>query len=688
MVKKNSPSKARKARTRNESEKDSSLLTPRTSNGVEEPVEISERDHPDSVLGNRASAGGLDTVENLRSEAPLGHVMFDDVGTIRECDKTASVMLGIDPGSVPGSSIAMFAPPSHQISLLDHLLKCRSGANLVRSEVMLRRSDGTLLPCQLLTRPATDREEQRIYRTAILDLTDRRRVEEALRATERRFSAAVEASGAGVFELQIPFEGLIYLSHRLAEILGYTWSELAEPAELPDWIGHRLHRDDRELLRGIYQELATGQRGSSQADVRFRHKNGSWRWIRIWAKAADPRENSSRDLVGVAMDVTFEKERAIETERRARQLRALAAELYHVEERERRELATELHDNLAQLIVATKMKLGVIAPSQDAQALRQQVDEALQLLDRADESVRSLTFSLSPPVLDELGLTSAVKWLAKDMEKQFGLEVALKEEGELEVADPRLRFMLFRSIRELLINSAKHAHTRRARVVLESDGSAMRVVVEDKGRGFDLGQARAEGSRGFGLFSIQERVESIGGKMIVRSAPGHGTSVTILLEKTGERLDARRSKTDPVIAGPPRPTAQAERRERIRVLLADDHELVRSALARLLDTQADLQVIGEASDGESALELVGLLTPDVVVMDVTMTGVGGIEATRRISAEYPEARVIGLSMHESSDIASAMRDAGAFEYLRKSSPTHVLLDTIRKAAGHPRQTSA
>jgi DNA-binding NarL/FixJ family response regulator len=121
------------------------------------------------------------------------------------------------------------------------------------------------------------------------------------------------------------------------------------------------------------------------------------------------------------------------------------------------------------------------------------------------------------------------------------------------------------------------------------------------------------------------------------------------------------------------------------VLLADDHAVVRSALARLLGAQSDLEVIGEASDGESAIELAKHLSPDVVLMDVTMAGVGGIEATRRIAKEHPGARVVGLSMHESGEVASAMMSAGAFEYLVKSSPAHRLLETIRKAASAGRE---
>jgi DNA-binding NarL/FixJ family response regulator len=167
--------------------------------------------------------------------------------------------------------------------------------------------------------------------------------------------------------------------------------------------------------------------------------------------------------------------------------------------------------------------------------------------------------------------------------------------------------------------------------------------------------------------------------MQVQSARGEGTSISILVPSLDEGLS--RPEESPIGHGKSlAPSDRKGNRRQIRVLLADDHELVRGALARLLDAQADLQVIGEAADGESAVELADLLTPDVVLMDVTMAGLGGIEATRRIAQGHPETRIIGLSMHESADVAAAMRSAGACEYLRKSSPTHVLLQTIRNAA--------
>ena len=116
----------------------------------------------------------------------------------------------------------------------------------------------------------------------------------------------------------------------------------------------------------------------------------------------------------------------------------------------------------------------------------------------------------------------------------------------------------------------------------------------------------------------------------------------------------------------------------IRVLLADDHPVIRNGLAMLLDEEPDLEVVGQASDGEEAVELADQLQPDVVLMDITMPKLNGIDATRKISDELPWIRVIGLSMHEYADVAAAMMEAGAVGYVAKGTPAEFLLDAIRK----------
>ena len=112
------------------------------------------------------------------------------------------------------------------------------------------------------------------------------------------------------------------------------------------------------------------------------------------------------------------------------------------------------------------------------------------------------------------------------------------------------------------------------------------------------------------------------------------------------------------------------------MLLADDHPVVRKGLADLLRERPEIDLVGEASDGEEAVALARETKPDVVLMDVSMPNLNGIEATRYITAEMPNVRVIGLSMHEEEDMPRAMREAGATVYLSKTTASETLVDAI------------
>jgi DNA-binding NarL/FixJ family response regulator len=142
----------------------------------------------------------------------------------------------------------------------------------------------------------------------------------------------------------------------------------------------------------------------------------------------------------------------------------------------------------------------------------------------------------------------------------------------------------------------------------------------------------------------------------------------------------RRTDVQGIAAAAPVVAEASARGRKIRVLLADDHTMMREGLALLLRQEPDIEMVGEAFDGEGAVELAGRLRPDVVVMDVTMPRLNGIEATRRIVAELAGVSVIALSMHEEADMAAAMRAAGASDYVTKDSPPDVLVAAIRACA--------
>lgn len=115
----------------------------------------------------------------------------------------------------------------------------------------------------------------------------------------------------------------------------------------------------------------------------------------------------------------------------------------------------------------------------------------------------------------------------------------------------------------------------------------------------------------------------------------------------------------------------------MRVFLADDHTILREGLRALLEREADVTVVGEAADGRDALTQVLALRPDVVVMDISMPGLNGVEATRRVVEALPRTKVIGLSMHADRRYVQAMFEAGAVGYLLKNAASDELLHALR-----------
>ncbi len=377
-------------------------------------------------------------------------------------------------------------------------------------------------------------------------------------------------------------------------------------------------------------------------------------------------------------------ERTAEVMEKARQLRVLAVQLTEAEERERKRIATLLHDDLQQVLASVRLRLqagwqGLAEDFPLAPILR----GADRLLEEALQKARRLTHDLSPPILHHAGLEASLKWLCGRMREQYGLQVVLEADGWQDGAAEPMKLFLFRAAQELLFNVVKHAGTGCACLRLSMEEGRLIVTVSDSGSGIDPRVLDSPGS-GYGLFSIRERAEAAGGSLQVEGAPGAGSRLRLAIPggsrragAAGETATAERSA--PVLVAP---APVSRPRAACRVLLADDHRVMREGLVAMIRGQPDIEVVGEAANGREALELARRLVPDVVVMDVSMPGMDGIEATRRIKAEMPGVRIIGLSMFEEEEVAQAMRAAGAEAFVSKTDSSGRLLRAIY-AIGDP-----
>ncbi len=376
------------------------------------------------------------------------------------------------------------------------------------------------------------------------------------------------------------------------------------------------------------------------------------------------------------------KERTAQLEERAEQLSRLSMELTLAEQRERSRIAKVLHDHLQQLLVAARINLEILM-GEIGNGSKETAERVLDLIVQSIQEMRFLNAQLEPPVLNSGDLSSSLGWLVRWMRENQNFDVKIDSEAPIVLDRKDLAALVFQAIRELLFNVSKHAGVKTAEVKLGYQNGNLQVVISDQGKGFvpELAWADAESRGKFGLITIRERVRHLGGSLDIQSAPGAGTVVSLVLPLGERRLKVRAPDVHTETQGRPgsAPAGMKRKRGKIRLMLVDDHPVMREGLSRMLDSHADMEVIGEASDGEEAVRMAQKLIPDVILMDIRMPKMDGLEATRIIHAEFPHIRIVGLSMYDEDDQAEAMLDAGASAYRSKSGSTDRLLAAIRRS---------
>lgn len=508
----------------------------------------------------------------------------------------------------------------------------------------------------------------------------RTRALRALRTSEARYRALTELAPHLVYTAR-PDGSIDFYNQQW-----YDYTGMAPEDSLDGWV-EMVHPEHR---RRAQEAFMAAVRTETDYEVEFplRGRDGTYRWHIDRARPLRDESGQVVRWIGVAVD-THDRieaqeqlealnaslearvaERTAVAEDQARQIRRLAAELTRAEQKERRRIATTLHDHLQQLLAAARFHLQSAAEATPALA---RVDG---LIAESIEVSRSLTVQLSPPVLHEAGLGAGLAWLARWMEQAHGLSVRLELVEDAEPEDEHVRVLLFEAVRELLFNVTKHAGAEEAVVTTQALAHGrLRITVEDDGVGFASPGSTSLLS-GLGLPSIRERMSYVGGEVQIHSQPGQGTHVTLFAPLlAAASLDLGSGLPSPARRDGDPPSGSAP--DTIRVLLVDDHAILRAGLSSLLRDEPGIEIVGEAGDGVEAVDLAVTLNPDVILMDVTMPRMNGIEATQRILEKRPDARIIGLSMHTEEDMADRLRQAGATTYLTKGGPPTALLKAIR-----------
>jgi PAS domain S-box-containing protein len=642
----------------------------------------------------------------VTDSSPIAMAYCDEQQRLRFVNRAYVDRFGLEPSQVLDKPIAEVIGSQAYDTFRAHIVAALRGTRTeFEAAVPYERIGTRYMRCAYV--PHLDHQGRAIGFTAVMmDITDRRRMEEALRESEERLRLALAAGQMGAWDVDLATDMTRWDRKEFA-LLGLMEGSITPST--PEFYRH-VHPDDLPLVEQSVQRALNGSTGALEHEFRVIRPDGAIRWLAAKGQVLNDHEGRPVRMVGVNFDVTERRrteerlrsfthelearvaERTQELTQLHERLRALATELNLTEQRERKRLATDLHDYLTQLLALVCMKLSQIKRKAPG-ATQAEIAQTEGVVNEALVYTRTLVTQLSPPVLHEFGLPVALRWLAEQMIRQE-LTVEVRQSVPDQVSLPEDRaVLLFQSVRELLINVRKHARTNHALMTIEQTGASLCITVRDEGAGMDLQAAQSSQpsamSSKFGLFSIRERMLAIGGCLEIESAPGRGMTSRLSLPLTRpESMDAGELQTP--CQSQEDATLQHDERAspcqdgRIRVLLVDDHTIVREELRVLLYDRQDLLVVGEAGDGEQAVLLADKLRPDCVIMDVNMPRMDGMEATRRIKAAFADTAVIGISVNNSQEMVAAMRRAGADAFLSKEAPAedihHTIVTMTRKCA--------
>ncbi|MFP4087626.1 MAG: response regulator [Desulfobacteraceae bacterium] len=515
--------------------------------------------------------------------------------------------------------------------------------------------------------------------------------EKALQQERARLEAVLQQLPEGVLITEAPSGRLILGNYQAARI----WGESSLSSEgITDYAQCRMfHPDGREYRlheRPVIRTITAGE-AIKDEEIQFERKDGSLGWMSVSSRPI--RDEKANVVSGVVTfsDITERKqiekslrdyrdelestvqERTADLASLTEQLRRLTMQLMVNESIERDRIARLLHDELQQLLVGAKIPLELI--SEDVKPRQKEaLAKSAALIVSCIRMSRSLTEELAPQALAEEDMAGIVKWLSDFMKKTHNLTVQTRVDHDIKIHDRDVRLFLYQSLRELLFNVVKHAHTLTATVRLKKDPAGnIKITVSDTGDGFDTARMAREQDAGgkFGLFSMRERLSFLGGSMKMESVPGDGTTCTLTLPLADtDSVEAEGESASKVNV------FEADSAQ-IRLLVVDDHQAVREGFAAVFQREPDITLVGEAETGREGIDKALALVPDVILMDTNMPETNGIQATRTIRNRLPDVRIIGLSVEDSQTIKDAMMVAGATDFLSKDSSAKEILAAIR-----------
>lgn len=481
------------------------------------------------------------------------------------------------------------------------------------------------------------------------------------------FRALLDDVNIGVAQID-PTGTLLYSNPRFREILGINALEQIAGSNLKNFV---FSGNWNSLRAALAQAVSGSVEGEITAPTPQSEKP---RTIRL---NFAPRTSNGKTTIRItAIEVTGLVETTKALRKSEASVQHLSANLLRVQDEERRRMARELHDTTGQELAVALMSLNRLEKNLTApgDGVREAVSQCVEWLRNVESEIRTLSYVLYPPLLDEMGLRSALPWFIEGFSKRTGIKVQAEIPEDLPRLELETETALFRVIQEALTNVYRHSGSRMGMVRLSTNESSLQASVSDKGCGFDCQKLSSSQNLGVGIQSMRGRLELVGGKLDIRSnSAGTQIIATVPLEMPARIAELQSSPAVPATPPTPPSSAGASSHTRKRILIADDHEVARRGIRALLKECPDLEICGEAVDGLEAVEKTFELKPDLVILDLSMPRLGGFSAAHQIMKSGLSTKILIYTTHSYPELERTARAVGFDGYVLKSNASHDLI---------------
>ena len=459
-------------------------------------------------------------------------------GIITSWNNSAERIFGYTEQEVLGKPITLLIPPNLQAQEVEILRRIRSGERIEHFETERIAKGGRQVLVSLTISPLKDSAGRIVGASKIArDVTRIRHVEQALRESEQRMRFCLEAANVGTWDWDVA-TGSVHWSENMERIHGRQLGSFGGDV---DAFLEDIHPDDRQQVTDAVQQAVQGG-GKCHWQYRYTKTDGSVGWMEASGQVIYDASNHPTKIMGVCRDISerksaedairaaheqldgMVKERTSELERAQEGLRTLSARLLRMQDDERRRIARELHDAAGQILVALNLNLVPVEEElkRENSGLAKSITGSLHLIDELSRDLRTMSHLLHPPLLDEAGLHSAVRWYVEGFAERSKIEVNLHLDPKVGRLPGELETAIFRIVQECLTNIHRHSGSNWASITITRDSGNVTIEILDRGKGMPTPTRLGVGLQGMG-----ERVRQLRGQLEIKSG-NSGTRITAI----------------------------------------------------------------------------------------------------------------------------------------------------------------